>query len=58
MSEDSPRGAEISELSSQLNEGLRSCRAMVANYRAMMGAESNDNSPDDDDAIGDADRTA
>ena len=31
-----PLTAEGEEASSRLNEGLKTCRAMVANYRAML----------------------
>ena len=39
-SEDHPREAEFEEASTKLSEGLRSCRAMVADYRAMLERES------------------
>jgi hypothetical protein len=42
-SEDHGRQANVDELSSQLSEGLKTCRTMVANYRAMLGAGANDN---------------
>ena len=35
MSED-PREREFEQESSRLNEGLKSCRAVMDNYRAMM----------------------
>jgi hypothetical protein len=41
-----PRDADLDQLSSSLNEGLKTCRSMVANYRALL---SNDNDHADND---------
>ena len=39
--EQRPSDAELDELSAKLNEGLKTCRSMVENYRAMLsGNES------------------
>ena len=35
-----PQVADAEEASSRLNEGLKTCRAMVANYRAMLSDEA------------------
>lgn len=35
----SPSDNELEELSSNLNEGLKTCRSMVANYREMISGE-------------------
>lgn len=32
-----PSDAELDELSAKLNDGLKTCRSMVENYRAMLG---------------------
>ena len=37
--EEAPREADVEAANSQLNEGLKACRAMVANYRAIMAAD-------------------
>ena len=36
---DNPRESDIERESSRLNEGLKSCRAVVNNYRAMMSGD-------------------
>jgi hypothetical protein len=41
--EQASRQTNVDELSNQLSEGLKTCRTMVANYRAMLGAGDNDN---------------
>jgi hypothetical protein len=38
-SEELPRDADLDELNSKLNEGLKACRSMVENYRAMLTPE-------------------
>ena len=44
---DNPRESDFERESSRLNEGLRSCRAVVNNYRAMMsGDRAQDNGAD------------
>jgi hypothetical protein len=46
MSDDQiPPDAEVQEISARLKRGLKACRAMVDDYRLMLGAESNDNLP-------------
>jgi hypothetical protein len=42
-----PRQADVQQVSWQLNQSLKSCRAMVANYRLMLGGGANDNQPAD-----------
>jgi len=42
-----PREADVQRVRWRLNESLRSCQAMVANYRVMLGAVANDNQPAD-----------
>ena len=36
---DDPRDADYQQASSQLSDGLKTCRAVVENYRAMMTGE-------------------
>lgn len=36
---DNPRESDFERESSRLNEGLKSCRAVVNNYRAMMSGD-------------------
>jgi hypothetical protein len=47
-----PREADFERASSLLDKGLKSCRAVVANYRAMLRAEQ----PANDDEAGDVSR--
>jgi hypothetical protein len=42
-----PPVAEVEEISLAISDGLKSCRSMVANYRAMIRGEANDNAPDE-----------
>jgi hypothetical protein len=45
--------------SARLNDGLKSCHNVVANYRAMMTADgANDNSGGSNDNSGETDRSA
>jgi hypothetical protein len=37
--EQRPSDAELDELSARLNDGLKTCRSMVENYRAMLGGD-------------------
>jgi hypothetical protein len=39
------READVEHLSLTLAQGLQACRSMVANYRAVIGGEANDNFP-------------
>jgi len=39
--EQRPSDAELDELSAKLNDGLKTCRSMVENYRAMLIGEQN-----------------
>ena len=40
MSDDQlPRDADFDELNSTLNEGLKTCRSMVANYRSLLAPD-------------------
>ena len=41
--EELPREADVEAINSSLSDGLQCCRAVVANYRAMLGREINDN---------------
>ena len=47
--EQQPQQADVDEVNSQLQEGLKSCRTMVSSYRALLTGEqpaddaSNDN---------------
>ena len=47
---DEPRDADFEQASSQLNHGLKSCRAVVENYRAILTGEqaANDDNRDED----------
>ena len=40
------RDADVEHLSLKLAQGLQACRSMVANYRAILGGEANDNFPE------------
>lgn len=44
-----PRDADFEQASSQLNQGLRTCRAVVENYRAILTGEQPANDDDRDD---------
>jgi hypothetical protein len=48
-----PRDADFEKANSQLVAGLKSCRTVVENYRAMLSVEQDE--PDSDDQAGDAD---
>jgi hypothetical protein len=37
-----PRDAELNEVSAKLNEGLKSCRAVIADYRPLLADEKSD----------------
>jgi hypothetical protein len=41
--EELTRDADVEHVSLKLAQGLKACRSMVANYRAMLDAEANDN---------------
>ena len=48
-----PEKADVNEVSSQLQDGIQSCRSVVANYRTLLSgadraASSNDNELDQD----------
>ena len=51
-----PPAADVEEINLSIADGLKSCRSMAANYRAMISGEANDNLPeeraanDEDDA--------
>ena len=47
-----PEEADVEEVNSQLDEGLQTCRSVLANYRTLLSAIdvrefSNDNEPDE-----------
>ena len=42
-----PPNAEVEEIGVSITDGLKSCRSMVANYRAMIRGEANDNLPEE-----------
>ena len=44
-----PPAAEVEEINLAITDGLKSCRSMVANYRAMIRGEdeANDNAPEE-----------
>jgi hypothetical protein len=44
-----PREADFESASSQLNEGLKTCHTMVANYRAMLRGDNEDRAASNDD---------
>lgn len=46
---DTPRDADFESASSRLSAGLKSCRGMIADYRAMLGGESEDDGDTDSD---------
>ena len=44
MSNDEPpREADVDAINNDLSDGLKSCRKVVSNYRAILGAETNEN---------------
>jgi len=47
-----PPNAEVEEIGMSITDGLKSCRSMVANYRAMISGqdEANDNVPEEQGA--------
>ena len=49
---DSPGQEDFERESSRLSEGLKTCRSVVDNYRAMMAGDGTDPANDDDDASG------
>jgi hypothetical protein len=58
---DRPPDADVNELTAKLNEGLKTCRSMVQNYRAMLrNGQSADpvESPDRSDTYPDSPETA
>ena len=42
-----PREADLEKVSSSLNDGLKTCRTMVADYRLMLGGQRDDGAPAD-----------
>ena len=44
-----PPEADVTQVSWKLNESLKACQAMVANYRLMLGGVANDNQPSGED---------
>ncbi|HEX5237812.1 MAG TPA: hypothetical protein VFW39_05040 [Sphingomicrobium sp.] len=48
--EDAPQDAEIDEVSARLNDALKSCRSVIANYKALLAAEQK--SPEADEEPG------
>jgi len=40
------READVEHVSLKLAQGLQACRSMVANYRAILRGEANDNFPE------------
>ena len=58
MSDDQlpPEEADVNEVNSQLNDGLRTCRSVVSNYRTLLAGidtrpSSNDNAPDEAESL-------
>ena len=39
--DDPPHDAEIDEVSARLNDALKSCRSVVANYKALLAPDQN-----------------
>ena len=44
--EELARTADVEHVSLRLAQGLKACRSMIADYRAMLDAEANDNMPE------------
>ena len=40
-----PRDADIEQVNHGLSEGLKSCRSVVANYKALLSADPGDDPP-------------
>ena len=45
-----PDEADVKQLSSQLNDGLRSCHSVVANYRTLLSPDENEVAVNDNEA--------
>ncbi|HEX4799796.1 MAG TPA: hypothetical protein VFU91_01315 [Sphingomicrobium sp.] len=45
--DDLPPRADVDEINLSIADGLKSCRSIVANYRAMIRGETNDNIPEE-----------
>lgn len=41
-----PNATEFDEVSSQLTDGLKACRAIVSDYRAMLGRDEDEGARD------------
>jgi hypothetical protein len=49
-----PDEANVSQVSSQLQDGIQSCRSVIANYRDLLSGHeesSNDNEPDEGESL-------
>jgi hypothetical protein len=49
-----PDEAKVEEVNSQLQDGIQSCRSVVANYRTLLSGHeesSNDNEPEGDENL-------
>jgi hypothetical protein len=44
--EELTRDADVEHVSLRLVQGLKACRSMVADYRALLDSEANDNFPE------------
>lgn len=51
----SPHDSELEEQTSKLNEGLKSCHALVSSYRTLLTGDQNSGKPSDDESGGDLD---
>jgi hypothetical protein len=56
--EQRPSDAELDELSAKLNDGLKTCRSMVENYRAMLVGEQSASANDPEESDAESDDTA
>jgi hypothetical protein len=49
--DDRPRDADFKTERSRLNEGLKTCRAVVANYRALLSGDDEDPAANNDEMV-------
>lgn len=47
-----PGNPNIEEVNERLNDGLRTCRSVVANYKALLAPDQNADEPSNDESDG------
>lgn len=56
--EEEPREADYQEVNLRLNQGLQTCRSVVANYRTLLTSHDADAANDDDPGASESARPA